>query len=402
MLSVSIERKSSTHSRSGTATHKLAEDCLLTGQAALAYVHGRIKVEGEEFIVDADRAARAQLYVDTVRSLRDSLGAELLIEQRLDYGPAIGIDDPDSGWGTADTVLLTPDEIIVIDYKDGHEDVDVEGNTQLMLYGLGALRNYIDFLDPERVRLIIVQPRAGGVKEWVINADRLTEFAADASIAVDQCETAKLARGEAELMPYLKPGEKQCRWCPAAATCPALRNEVAARVLAITPATPEEFEDAKPVFNFEEFKQPDTYASSDVHWLAASLKVAPLVEHWLKAVRGATEALLLSGERVPGFKLVKGKQGNRAWADEAAAETMLRKTFRLKVEEAYDMKLISPTTAEKLLKEKKPRQWIKLGPLITRADGKLSVAPESDPRPAIDVKPVADDFADESASSEFA
>ena len=39
-----------------------------------------------------------------------------------------------------------------------------------------------------------------------------------------------------------------------------------------------------------------------------------------------------------------------------------------------------------------PRQWPKLQALITRADGKPSVAPESDKRPAICVKPVADDF----------
>ena len=60
----------------------------------------------------------------------------------------------------------------------------------------------------------------------------------------------------------------------------------------------------------------------------------------------------------------------------------------------YDLSLISPTTAEKLAKAEVigPRQWKKAEALITRAPGKPSVAPVSDKRDAIDVKPVADEF----------
>ena len=97
---------------------------------------------------------------------------------------------------------------------------------------------------------------------------------------------------------------------------------------------------------------------------------------------------------MPGYKLVQGKRGARQWADPAEAEKVLREQFRLPVEKAYDLKLISPTSAEKLAKagEIGPRQWAKVVPLIVQRDGAPSVAPVSDSRPAITVQPVAEAF----------
>jgi hypothetical protein len=92
--------------------------------------------------------------------------------------------------------------------------------------------------------------------------------------------------------------------------------------------------------------------------------------------------------------LVAGKRGNRQWANPDEAEKVLREQFRLPVEKAYDLKLISPTSAEKLAKagEIGPRQWAKVIPLIVQKDGAPSVAPAADSRPAITVQPVADAF----------
>ena len=60
------------------------------------------------------------------------------------------------------------------------------------------------------------------------------------------------------------------------------------------------------------------------------------------------------------------------------------KIMRLKKNEMYDQKLISPTTAEKLLKKKKPTEWASLQEVISRADGKPpSVAPVTDKRTAL-------------------
>jgi hypothetical protein len=75
----------------------------------------------------------------------------------------------------------------------------------------------------------------------------------------------------------------------------------------------------------------------------------------------------------------------------------LFKSFRLRQDEMYDYSLISPTKAEKLLKDT-PKRWEKAEALISRADGKPSVAPATDKRPALAVQSVADDFRDLTAN----
>lgn len=69
----------------------------------------------------------------------------------------------------------------------------------------------------------------------------------------------------------------------------------------------------------------------------------------------------------------------------------------------YNMKLTSPTQAEKILKKDSPRRWTKLEPLITRAEGKPVVTLESDPRPALVTNPENDfdDVTNESLAADL-
>ena len=67
----------------------------------------------------------------------------------------------------------------------------------------------------------------------------------------------------------------------------------------------------------------------------------------------------------------------------------------------YSFKVISPTQAEKLLAESSPRRWAKAQEIISRADGKPSVAPLSDKRPALEIKPVAEQFDDLSVADDI-
>ena len=101
----------------------------------------------------------------------------------------------------------------------------------------------------------------------------------------------------------------------------------------------------------------------------------------------------MAGDDVPGWKLVQGKKGARQWSDAKAAEEAL-KAMRLRQDQMYDMKLISPTSAEKLAKDEiiGKRQWPKVQELITQTEGRPHVAPATDSRPALDIRPVADDF----------
>ena len=126
-----------------------------------------------------------------------------------------------------------------------------------------------------------------------------------------------------------------------------------------------------------------------------------MIEGWCKAIRAKAEAELLAGHPVPGYKLVEGRRGSRRWTNDAEVEQTL-KSMRMKLEEMYDFSLISPTTAEKLHKAGTigPRQWPKLQGLITQSEGKPSVAPATDKRPALVIQATADEFADVSEGVE--
>ena len=141
-------------------------------------------------------------------------------------------------------------------------------------------------------------------------------------------------------------------------------------------------------------------ATANADLLAEAMSKADLIEGWVKAVRAETESKLLAGVGIPGWKLVQGKKGNRAWSSKEQAEEAL-KAMRIKHDAMYDYSVISPTTAEKLAKAEVigPRQWPKLQALITQADGKPSVAPESDKRPALVMSAVAEDFDDVTATT---
>jgi hypothetical protein len=153
-------------------------------------------------------------------------------------------------------------------------------------------------------------------------------------------------------------------------------------LVAAEPATIADFADLVP-------KKVDML--SEEQYLSWAMSNVRLVEDWCSAVKAEVERRLLAGKTVEGFKLVEGRRGPRKWADDVEAEKVF-KSFRLRQDEMYDMKLISPTTAEKLLKGN-PKRWGKVEDLITQSDGKPSVAPVSDKRPALTVASVADDFA---------
>ena len=264
----------------------------------------------------------------------------------------------------------------MVDLKTGRGvEVDAQDNAQLMAYALGCLEIAETVADIERVRLVIVQPRAGGIKEHDLDVHELKAWAREVATPAARRVLEAL---EDFSVGHLVPGEKQCKFCHAKATCPALRESVADTALGFTPASPDEFAAAT---------VPGTDEHTPEDWIAACLSRVDLIEDWCKAVREEAHRRLANGLPLPGFKLVAGKRGARAWSDAAAAEELLRKTFRLTVEQAYDLKLISPTSAEKLKKSGVigERQWTKVVELVHQPDGKPHVAPESDSRPALTV-----------------
>lgn len=397
-LSKDIPNTSSAYADEGTAAHELAAKCLTDGSSPQDCIGLVITVNGTDFTVDQDMADYVGGYVQRICDLVDSLGGELLVEQRLDISSITGEEDAS---GTSDAVILLDDEIIIADLKYGQGvQVDAVGNKQLRIYALAALEAYDLLGTVKRVRMIIDQPRKKHYSEDVVSVEDLRHFAGEVKRAAERVEAACTYIGQWDELheKYLNPGEKQCQFCPAKGTCPKLRAEVVELVFAATPTTPEEFDSIDTVDTLTEATEvaEGGYGAEIEGWLGVAMSKVELVEIWCKAVRAEVEKRLLAGVDIPGFKLVEGRRGSRAWANPDEAEATL-KAMRLKAEQMYDFKLISPTTAEKLAKagDIGPRQWPKLQEMITQADGKPSVAPVSDKRPALVVKPVADEFDNE-------
>lgn len=402
--------KSSSFAEEGTAAHALAEKVLRNRQSHPEHYAGcnvamflgsyplaehPDDTTGPQ--VDAEMVEAVDHYVDTVWAL--SQGNELLVEQRVDFSHIVGVEE---SFGTADGVIIAGNELQVHDLKYGKGvRVDAEQNEQLQLYALGALEQFSMLYDFETVRLFIHQPRLNHVSEWALTVEELQAFgerAQEAAASVIVMFNIAECDGVNSLpLENFTPGEKQCRFCKAkgglcSAEAQARLNAVADDFVDLTQQVGEQLADAAervPLLTNEQLA--DIYSQ------------VGLIESFCKAVCDRVNAELNAGHPVPGFKLVTGKQGNRAWSDEEAARALLKDQFRYKTEEVFDLKLISPTKAEKLIKKASPRRWTKVEALITRADGKPTVAPETDPRPALNINPVNDfdDVSDDALAADL-
>lgn len=397
----------STFAQEGTCAHKLSE-MVLRGEVASASEMLNESIMWEEggkkisWKINADMIDHVQRYVDRIRErveefkmLPNVKKVTLHVEQRVDFSDLIGIPGQS---GTADIVIEVEFDddtamLSVEDLKYGMGvKVDAEANEQLMTYGAAVMSAFeLVGYDIVKVNVAIHQIRLNHLSEYTYTADEIREF------TVELAKQAKVAEAGYELYTagkittdelVLKPGEKQCKFCKAKGKCPALANAVMTTIV-------NDFDDfdtaEEPLEPLVEMAIKDLGEVSVVQ-LSRYMQVAGLIEDWLKSVRARVEAEIFNGNKVPGYKLVEGKRGNRAWSDKEAAEEAL-KAMRLKLTEMYEMSLISPTTAEKLLKET-PRRWKKLQSLITRSEGRPSVAPESDKRPALVLPSVSEDFDD--------
>lgn len=339
-LCESIPSQSSSYADEGTKAHELAA-IILKDKAITEFC-------------DEETHEAVDLYVSTV--LQDAEENEILVEQKFDLSKIFpGL------FGTADAVVYDPISKIlrVYDYKHGKGIiVEVENNTQLMYYGLGALLS-TNFPCKE-VELVIVQPRAyhpdGPVRRWRVTPIDLLEFSADLRDFAEATTkpNASLVAGD------------HCRFCPASGIC----SELSKKALAVAQA---------------EFKPTHQY---DANKLADTLKKIDILEAYAKGVREFAYREAQSGRCPPGFKLV-AKRAVRKWKDEKEAQRKLSNFLDAK--EMYNMSLKSPAQIEKI-KGKISKEYV--NELVVAVSSGLALVEDADPRspalssPQKDFKPI--------------
>jgi hypothetical protein len=354
-----LHSPTSVYAAEGTLTHAIAAQCLTTGASPTEFIGGRHTVEGYEFVVDEAMADAIAVYLQTVRADFAEFPERpmRLVEHRFHLKEL-----HDDLFGTADCVQIYPAQklVRVYDYKHGAGvAVEVENNVQLKYYALGALLS--TKVPTETVELVIVQPRCahsdGAVRRYRFPAIELLDYSADL------IELARLT--ESPDAPANAGG--WCRWCPAAALCPDLKNLAAQ-------AAQEEFMPDQPY---------------DPAVLAASLALVDLVEGWAKSVRQFVYNEASHGRTIPGYKLVE-KRAIRKWIDEHTAEIELQK-LGLGESDLYEPRSIrSPAQIEKNFKGAKGKQ--KIAHLIKAESSGLKLVAESEPGEAVSVKTAQDEF----------
>ena len=147
-----------------------------------------------------------EMYVNRVRASADRKDAQLWIEQRVYVNDVIH--------GTPDAVVSHKSTLEVFDLKYGYNKVEASGNTQLIIYAAGAIKTY--GLNPRKVVLHIVQPRAGGIRSATLPRKTFDALVNSIVAAAD----ALLKNPDAPR----KAGE-HCQYCPAASICPERKAE---------------------------------------------------------------------------------------------------------------------------------------------------------------------------------
>ena len=351
-LNTGPESTVSTYALEGTEAHELCEFLL---KEALG-----IKAEDPRpgltmYSEEMERAATT--YVEHVM---ESLEAAKLttsdpmvfIEQRLDFSEYVP-----QGFGTADCIVIADKCLSLFDFKYGTGIlVDAEKNSQLMLYGLAATLLFDVIYDFDEVRMTIIQPRRDNISTYSISKDELISWAEETVRPI-----AKLAfEGKGEF----KSG-KHCQFCAVKATC-------------------RERAEANLTLAQYEFREAELLSDEEV---ADVLDKADDLISWAKDVKEYALSAALSGKAFPGYKLVEGRS-NRKYTDEAAvAETVSEAGY-----EPYEKKLLGITAMTNLLGRRQFNEL--LGRLVMKPEGKPTLVPVSDKRPAMTT--IFDEFKEES------
>lgn len=348
-LEEGFKNESSSFAEEGTLAHELSEVLLKTALGIYDPSDAMERELNKSEYYSTEMEDYVQQHIDyvlqqyTEAKKKDPL-AVLLIEERVDITHLI-----EEGFGTCDVIIISNGLLEVIDLKYGMGvRVSAEDNSQLKLYGSGALEKYDMIYDIHTIRLTITQPRLDSISSWEISAEDLRTWGE---------EVVK----PTALLAYEGTGEQKtgdwCKFCKASPRCKA-QNDLA-------------LEAAKKAFT-------DPQLLTDSELIEVYSKM-PNISKWFASVSEYMYKEALEGKQWEGYKMVEG-QSRRAWTDEEKVKEVLYGSY--KVEEFINSKVKGIGEIEKLVgKNNFP---IMLGEFCKATKTAPSLVPESDKRPAME------------------
>lgn len=301
-----------------------------------------------------------QPYVDYVfeeyaAQVHEDGAAQLMTEERVDLTEYIP-----GGFGTSDVVILRQGRLHIIDLKYGKGvSVSAEDNPQLKLYALGTLARFDMLYDIEDVVMTIYQPRLDNVSTDTIKAKDLYAWGEEvikpgAQLALS--EDAPVHAGD------------WCQFCPARYDCK---------------------ERARDAMELQKYLGQMVLSPEEI---AEILGKIDRLTKFAEDIKDSALTKALDGEEIPGWKVVEGRSIRKYVGSE---EEIVGQCEGAGYDPAllYERKLLTITNMEKLMGKKQFAEV--LGAYVEKPEGKPTLAPESDKRPAITNNSAAEDFADE-------
>ena len=382
-LEEGFPNESSVYAKEGTFAHSLCEF------KVRKYLHERvIRPQSDEFYseeIDLITDMYFEFVVGVIEKMKKNGSAPLvLVEERVDYSHIAPL-----GFGTADLIVIGKGEsgrgiLHVIDIKAGKGIyVDPDHNSQMMLYAIGALNAYGYIYPIEDVRMTIVQPRLDNISTFECSRQELEEWGESIK------EVAKMAfEGKGDQ----NPGD-WCRFCRAKPVCRACAEEAMslAREEFLDLNTNEFPAESRDSFVAETdqsaqikeeaatpvFKQPGLIPLSD---LAGILPTLNRINLWIESVFAfVTSEAISHGVSVPGYKVVEGRSKRIFTEPRAVADIAVQNGYT----DLYKQQLITLTEFEKMMGKKRFNELP--GEYVTKPPGKLTLVPEDDPRPPVDI-----------------
>ena len=345
----------SPYAAEGTVAHDLAESILrhkLEGKKLPKHDHSAEMVEAVNRYVDI-----CEEKVNEARAR--SSDAEVMIEAKLDFSRWVP-----EGFGTGDMVIVADGILEVIDLKYGKGvPVSAIENTQMRLYALGAYDVNEFLYDIKTVRMTIVQPRLDSVSTDEMALEELLDWGEDIKPIAQRA-----FNGEGECTPC-----DYCNFCKARHTCRALADTCLA------------------AFYKDGGKLNQLLTDREVSDI---LGMKDLITKWIKGVYDFAYEKALSGEKQwPGYKLVEGTSRRTITDPDAAAQTLLDNGY--KEEDIFKPReLEGITNLQKVLGKKGVSEYLEA--YIDKPEGKPTLVPDSDKRPAINTaEAMAKEFDDE-------
>ena len=353
----------------GSAAHALAEKCILEKCDAARYAGWFIETGGRQgalwtnsltckdtkgFEVTGGMIDAVQMYLDALREP----GLPIIPEAKLSLEHVWP-----KTWGTADAQIHDRKNgvLYVWDFKYGAGVlVAPDDNPQAMLYAEAALHALKDKSWVKTVRVGIAQPRHrnGGIMTWDTTPGYIEDW------IKGTVKPAALATTDPKAP--LVPGDKQCRWCAAKAVCPALLGQsLEVAQVAFKDIVPQEV----PTLTFPNPMDMTPEERAKVATLLTAL------DDYKASFFNYLQELAERGDNTPGWKLVRGK-ANRKWKSEALVINQLEGVLG---DLLWEKKLLSPAKLEKIKGIDKKA----LAALWETPEGKITLAPESDKRPAV-------------------